>query len=125
MLTGDKRETAKNIGLACNLIDPANPGELIPRFTEIVGRWYEIKHDSELAKKLFFYLDEKSSGRIQCSELIRSLKLLDPPISDSSMDLLYHFGNHISLERFLDWFQNLGFSYFDSGSILFYFNFNL
>jgi P-type E1-E2 ATPase len=22
MLTGDKRETAKNIGLACNLIDP-------------------------------------------------------------------------------------------------------
>jgi magnesium-transporting ATPase (P-type) len=67
MCTGDKRETAKNIALACNLIDPdmesaadllgsMDPADL-NRVIEITGDWVSMTSKEDQLRMLFDVLD--------------------------------------------------------------------
>jgi len=63
MLTGDKRETAKNIGLACNLIDPEMESQTdllgslsvddMNRVVEITGDWVSMCNNTEQLRQMF------------------------------------------------------------------------
>ena len=80
MLTGDKLETAKNIGMACNLIEPSD-NAAIPRSVDVVGSWYNLIHDYELLRKFFNFIDVYHSGYIYSSDLLICLKKLSAPVS--------------------------------------------
>lgn len=65
-LRGDKRETAKNIGLACNLIDPDMENidlvgslsiEDMNRVIEITGDWANMTSNHDSLRVLFDTLD--------------------------------------------------------------------
>jgi len=66
MLTGDHRRTAKNIALACNLIDPAMErldllGSLsvedLNRCVEVTGDWATLTNDQQQLRQMFDILD--------------------------------------------------------------------
>lgn len=82
MITGDKLETAKNIGLACNLIDP----DMIPSFTsgdvetvvqefqrarlvEITGAWASMSQSDEDLGKIFDVFDKDRNDELNVEEL--------------------------------------------------------
>jgi phospholipid-translocating P-type ATPase (flippase) len=72
MLTGDKRETAKNIAMACNLIDPdmEDPEEWRNnRLVEITGQWSKILHEREQLQKLFKVFNKSGDGFLNRDEL--------------------------------------------------------
>ena len=66
MLTGDKRETAKNIALACNLIDPdmeqiellgSLSVEDMNRIVEVTGDWVRMCENRDTLRSMFDILD--------------------------------------------------------------------
>jgi len=82
MITGDKLETAKNIGLACNLIDP----DMIPSFSsadiqecakefqrarlvEITGSWASLANNDEELGRIFDIFDRNNNGTLDVEEL--------------------------------------------------------
>ena len=75
MLTGDKRETAKNIGLACNLIDP-DMEDLKnwkrSRLIEVTGYWAKILASEQELKALFNSFDTQNRKNIfgLCWEIV-------------------------------------------------------
>eukprot|EP00462_Mataza_sp_D1_P001037 CAMPEP_0175093256 /NCGR_PEP_ID=MMETSP0086_2-20121207/2909_1 /TAXON_ID=136419 /ORGANISM="Unknown Unknown, Strain D1" /LENGTH=1538 /DNA_ID=CAMNT_0016366193 /DNA_START=38 /DNA_END=4654 /DNA_ORIENTATION=+ len=92
MITGDKLETAKNIGLACNLVDsdmlpkPYHPGEhpkvLMEsahksRLLEITGQWAEVGADNESMNRMFDLFDVSHSGSLDKEELKYCFQALD------------------------------------------------
>eukprot|EP00808_Paulinella_micropora_P011362 g46982.t1 len=126
MLTGDKRETAKNIGLACNLIDPELPsvsGEfhgsdstaevskssLVMSPSLISGGGGESCHrllevtgrwrsDRKLVKRLFGLINQ---GRpVQISDLVRRIGMFLPPEQkDRFLDELRGRAENLDLDR--------------------------
>ena len=109
MLTGDKRETAKNIAMACNLIEPDMIALKVPadlknaeefdkfrvnsasalgenRLVEVTGKWAILKEEAKLRKedtktlhKLFRLIDADNSGTIDKKELNSILGVLNIP----------------------------------------------
>jgi magnesium-transporting ATPase (P-type) len=96
MLTGDKRETAKNIGLACNLVDPdmevdepngsifeylddkrAYPADHTNRLLEIFGRAHQIISQKDSLKELFGIFDTDLDGLISKNDVVAILKMLN------------------------------------------------
>lgn len=99
MITGDKLETAKNIGLACNLIDPdmlpslkadASLDELTTEFSnarllEITGQWASLaKQEAEL-RSLFKMFDSNNDGYIDASEIATFLDCMHSGISAQAL----------------------------------------
>mmetsp|Transcript_12746 Transcript_12746/g.19092 ORF Transcript_12746/g.19092 Transcript_12746/m.19092 type:complete len:1460 (+) Transcript_12746:82-4461(+) len=102
MLTGDKRETAKNIAMACNLIEPDMIALKIPeniqaqgaleefrinsaqalsenRLIEITGKWAKLKEDTKALEDLYYLIDQNHDGAIQKDELQLILGVLKIP----------------------------------------------
>mmetsp|Transcript_4962 Transcript_4962/g.11926 ORF Transcript_4962/g.11926 Transcript_4962/m.11926 type:complete len:834 (+) Transcript_4962:908-3409(+) len=98
MLTGDKRETAKNIAMACNLIEPdmvatieRESKEAAPvlvesaskfnqdRLIEITGRWHTLTQNERELKRLFDTLDTDGSGFIDKGEMLAFMLVLKYP----------------------------------------------
>ncbi len=83
MITGDKLETAKNIGLACNLIDPDMQARITEsssldrtihefshsRLIEVTGAWASYAQDADEMGKLFDLVDMDRDGLVQRIEL--------------------------------------------------------
>jgi len=82
MITGDKLETAKNIGLATNLIDP----DMIPSFSsadvdtvvqefqrtrliEVTGSWANLAQSEEALSRIFDTFDKDQKGQLDIDEL--------------------------------------------------------
>ena len=90
MITGDKLETAKNIGVACNLIDADMMPQLSAdtdlttlvqacsnsRLLEITGQWADLAQNVEEVGKLFDSLDVDGNGIIDHEQLIVVLRTL-------------------------------------------------
>lgn len=102
MLTGDKRETAKNIAMACNLIEPDMIALKVPtnlkdekayqsfrinsanslsenRLIEVTGRWALLKDDKKALKKLFDLIDQNGDGTLEKAELDLVMGVLKLP----------------------------------------------
>eukprot|EP00808_Paulinella_micropora_P016094 g82103.t1 len=91
MITGDKLEAAKNIGLACNLIDAdmepiINPMDDMSvviksfqssRLVQITGLWAELVQDTKELEKLFNLFDFNDDGLMTMDELSVFLEALD------------------------------------------------
>lgn len=120
MITGDKLETAKNIGLACNLIDAdmspsIKPGDSLEdvvhsfnnsRLIEVTGQWSHMADDPEELFSLFDIFDSDHDGRLDMSELSFILKALKCSASEERLKELFdqvdpeHKG-YVSKEQFL------------------------
>ena len=95
MLTGDKRETAKNIAMACNLIEPdmvagIDLGETRDvlesasrfnnnRLIEVSGRWHAVTQDPLQIRRLFKSLDLNGNGFVEKAELMEMTEVLKFP----------------------------------------------
>lgn len=93
MITGDKLETAKNIGLATNLIGPDM--QVLPtgddsmeaicdkykqaRLIEITGRWAALAQDAEELGSLFDLFDDDKNGFMDAQEFNFCLNALSFP----------------------------------------------
>jgi len=119
MITGDKLETAKNIGIACNLIDPDMSAVFTPeddlatcidkfqnsRLIEVTGQWASLTQDPEELTKLFQSLDSANKGVVDVHELnlcLAALKL--PKMDDAKAGAIFEQDNKdygIDLEQFL------------------------
>lgn len=103
MITGDKVETAKNIGIACNLIDPdmqpdfdssTTIEEAVAEFQnsrliEVTGQWAEMLSDDEELGKLYDTFDFNGDGVVSNEELKLGLLSLQCQISDLEMEKLF------------------------------------
>jgi len=104
MITGDKLETAKNIGLACNLIDP----DMIPvikpnmslsqmcecystaRLIEVTGQWASIVKNTDELEKMFDAFDSDKSGGICLNELKSLMTAMRCSIADEELSRLFN-----------------------------------
>eukprot|EP00466_Bigelowiella_natans_P013751 jgi/Bigna1/56260/estExt_Genewise1Plus.C_900001 len=125
MLTGDKRETAKNIGMACNLIEPdmialkkpkdvtgkgaldkfrINSAEALSqnRLIEITGKWAKLKIDNKALLKLFRMIDKNGDGNVSLSELKMILKYLKLPTDHQLLDTLSDYELFALKEQFFE-----------------------
>jgi magnesium-transporting ATPase (P-type) len=131
-LLGDKLETAKNIGLACNLIDP----DMIPNFKssenmdnivseyqnarllEITGQWANLAEDREQMGKLFDNFDLNSNGRLSFDELSFILKALKCSIPDQRIhDLMQQDDKgekHITKQGFIELMESTRLSKYEA-----------
>ena len=118
MITGDKLETAKNIGIACNLIDPDMSPVFTPeddlaaciekfqnsRLVEVTGQWASLTQDSEELTKLFQALDPTGRGKVDLREIKTCLSALKLPISDEKVGTIFEDENKdsgVNLEQFI------------------------
>jgi len=130
MLTGDKRETAKNIGMACNLIEPdmialkapddlksdealekfrINSAEALSenRLIEITGKWAMLKEDTKALEDLFKLIDTNGDGTIQMSELKMILNVLKLPTDESFFKQIKSTdGKTITCKQFVEFVQS-------------------
>eukprot|EP00808_Paulinella_micropora_P013493 g57589.t1 len=91
MITGDKLEAAKNIGLACNLIDADMEPSIGPedsvqevmkafqgsRLLQITGQWASLVHNEDELGKMFDMFDSDDSKTLTLSELNVCLEALN------------------------------------------------
>lgn len=120
MITGDKLEAAKNIGLACNLLDP----DMMPQFDsqtsledcierfhdqrllEVTGQWASLCRDTDEMKRLFTLLDADKDGRLNRKELTFTLKYLEGSIMADRVDVIFEAycdeDNCIDQQRFVE-----------------------
>ena len=99
MITGDKLETAKNIGIACNLIDADMMPQLSAdtdlntlvqacsnsRLLEITGQWADLAQNVEEVGRLFDSLDVDGHGIINHEQLIVVLRTLRCSIPEEKL----------------------------------------
>jgi len=104
MITGDKLETAKNIGIACNLIDPdmevasnkkfdsiedlvqaSNDSRLI----EVTGAWANVTDDHIEMKKLFKSVDINDSSSINLEEFHNYAEALGCGLSHDEVEAMF------------------------------------
>lgn len=109
MLTGDKKETAKNIALACNLIHPESSDRLI----EISGKWAMLVGDSDHLEVLFNAWDLDHDGILEKEEIIAFLSLLDAPIDVTDM---FQSESHQGwdIEQFVSFMRTLSLTFQDA-----------
>eukprot|EP00462_Mataza_sp_D1_P024450 CAMPEP_0175135858 /NCGR_PEP_ID=MMETSP0087-20121206/8961_1 /TAXON_ID=136419 /ORGANISM="Unknown Unknown, Strain D1" /LENGTH=1356 /DNA_ID=CAMNT_0016418565 /DNA_START=258 /DNA_END=4328 /DNA_ORIENTATION=+ len=103
MITGDKLETARNIGLACNLIDSDMQPQFQPggsvedciraysdsRLIEITGQWASLSNDEQELSAMFDLFDTDNSGGIDINEMKTVLKALQMPAGDRRLKQLF------------------------------------
>ncbi|GAB5355637.1 hypothetical protein AAMO2058_000222700 [Amorphochlora amoebiformis] len=130
MLTGDKRETAKNIAMACNLIEPdmialktpenikaagamkkfrINSAEALSenRLVEVTGKWAGLKNDDKGLTKLFKLIDQDGDGFVERSELELILGVLKLPADQKLFDDIKSTKpDHISRDEFLNFIKS-------------------
>jgi len=129
MITGDKAETAKNIGIACNLIDPdmqpdfhskSSLAEAVEeyqncRLIEVTGQWASMVNDDEQLHKLFETFDFKQDGVITSDELAVFLETLKFSLDQDKMNELTEDGQAaIDLPAFLKIIKSVQLSVFDA-----------
>jgi magnesium-transporting ATPase (P-type) len=99
MITGDKLETARNIGLACNLIDADMQTTFRPeyslaeciesfqncRLVEVTGSWASLAANDEELEKTFALFDTNGDGFINHGELAHLLGLLKSPVKEAAI----------------------------------------
>ena len=119
MITGDKLETAKNIGLACNLIDPdmtpqIKSGDSLEdtakafsnsRLIEVTGSWCNLLQNKNELKQLFQTLDDDKDGFIEFDELKLCLQALKCSNDDEELNKLFP-KNKIDLNSFIEIIQS-------------------
>ena len=128
MITGDKLETAKNIGLACNLID----ADMLPdvsacgslqalidqcgnsRLLEITGQWADLAHSEEDMGRLFDSLDKHSNGVIDHDELIVILRTLRCALGEDRLQRLSLEQRGITRAAFLELMRSTRLSQYDA-----------
>lgn len=90
MITGDKLETARNIGLACNLIDADMQAQFGPQYNiqelmqsyhnarliEITGNWASVGNDKAALTQLFEVFDSDQDGLLSGQELDQAFQTL-------------------------------------------------
>jgi len=97
MITGDKLETARNIGLACNLIDAdmqpqIHAGDTLAtamsafsdsRLIQVTGEWHSMFENSDELSALFDSMDYNKDGIVSIEELSVLLQSLQAGIDDT------------------------------------------
>lgn len=100
MITGDKLETAKNIGLACNLIDPDMEPKIeasstmeemaegfnSSRLLEITGQWGNIVNQRAELEALFNSFDTAGTGQIHKTQLEYFVSILGIQMNQTQND---------------------------------------
>jgi len=103
MITGDKLEAPKNIGLACNLIDADMEPNIqsedsledvvkafqTARLLQVTGQWAGMAQDAEELGKMFDMFDRDEDGRISLDELMTQLTALSFIIPEEKMRTMY------------------------------------
>lgn len=131
MITGDKLPAAKNIGIACNLIDPDMQPNMEgcttvdecmaqvrnARLIEITGTWARLADDQQL-EMLFASLDKDHSGTVATGELKAFLGALPVPMkAESIAKCVAEHGTEagtISREKFLEMMKTIKIDIFDA-----------
>jgi magnesium-transporting ATPase (P-type) len=99
MITGDKLETARNIGLACNLIDSdmqpqITVGDTVQsamtalensRLIEITGEWNNLFQNEAELSALFDIIDFDKDGAISVGEIAILMETLHTGIDENSV----------------------------------------
>jgi magnesium-transporting ATPase (P-type) len=113
MITGDKLETAKNIGMACNLIDADMQPSLnldmrmddrqmirkcieefqTSRLLEVTGQWSKVLDDEEELVKLFGTFDLEKKGAIDVSTLDFVLQALNFKMEPERLNMFMSVGS--------------------------------
>eukprot|EP00808_Paulinella_micropora_P029694 g29305.t1 len=130
MITGDKLEAAKNIGLACNLIDADMEPTINPlddmanvmqsfqssRLMQITGLWAELVQDPKELAKLFNIFDTNGDGKLTMGELSVFLEALDFSKADAIEQL--HTGGKedgaLTKEAFMALMQSYNLTMYDA-----------
>ena len=128
MITGDKLETAKNIGVACNLID----ADMMPQFSadtdlntlvqacsnsrllEITGQWADLAQNEEEVGKLFDSLDKDGNGIIDHEQLLVVLRTLRCSIPDEKLRGFSNGAIGISRDTFVRLMQSTKLSEYEA-----------
>ena len=104
MITGDKLETAKNIGLACNLIEADMQPQLNKntslqeymsafaeaRLIEITGQWAKLANNEVEMKKLFQIFDINKDNLMDKKEFEICMKALRFTSDRDTMNILFN-----------------------------------
>eukprot|EP00457_Paulinella_chromatophora_P000134 gb/GEZN01000134.1/.p1 GENE.gb/GEZN01000134.1/~~gb/GEZN01000134.1/.p1 ORF type:complete len:1594 (-),score=227.78 gb/GEZN01000134.1/:1866-6419(-) len=128
MITGDKLEAAKNIGLACNLIDAdmeavinaeEGLGDVMQSFQgsrlmQITGQWAELTGDPKELGKLFDMFDYNNDGKLTLEELSVFLEALDFSRPDAVKDLRTGRGDMITKAKFIELMQATALTLYDA-----------
>lgn len=132
MITGDKLETAKNIGIACNLIDPDMSPVFSPeddlancidkfqnsRLIEVTGQWASLTQDSEELTKLFQALDPTGKKKVDLREIRMCLSALKLPLSDEKVGTIFENSENkdagVTLEQFIKVMQSTKLSAYEA-----------
>jgi magnesium-transporting ATPase (P-type) len=102
MITGDKLETARNIGLACNLIDAdmqpqikaghslseAMAAYADSRLIHVTGEWNDIFDNTEELQALFSAIDYNKDGFVSVSEMSMMLTSLHNGIREDRIRMV-------------------------------------
>ena len=133
MITGDKLETAKNIGLAANLIDPDMEPKIDAnntmeqcvhefnnsRLLEITGQWSSLLEQKDELKALFHSFDVDQSGQIHQTSLKYFLSALgvNVPIDlFENIDDNHQSHEYITEHMFINLMQSVKLTMFDAVS---------
>jgi magnesium-transporting ATPase (P-type) len=104
MITGDKLETAKNIGIACSLIDPDMEVQLPEngtmddcvkaysqaRLIQVTGAWSKMANSQEELSSLFDIFDTDHSGVLDMSSMTSMLQSLNFAVSTSEVEKMFN-----------------------------------
>lgn len=133
MITGDKLDAAKTIGLACNLIDPdmlpeVNEGDDIvkvaaafkqSRLIQVTGEWADISSREEELMKLFDAMDTTRTGTLSIEDLTFCLDALCyAPIGQQKLASIFvqagkTGSSSVSKAEFVAWMQESSPSMYD------------
>lgn len=131
MITGDKLDTAKNIGMACNLIDADMEPSFDPndkletcvqsfsesRLIQVTGKWASVAGDDEELTKLFKTLDADGDGSVEMEELQIYLEALQFSIQPEALSQLMSGkgdDSRLTLEGFKELMKSTKLSAFDA-----------
>lgn len=124
MITGDKLETAKNIGIACNLIDPDMQAVFAPtdklsecidkfqnsRLIEVTATWVSLCKNKDELRKIYQCIDTEKKGQLDHDVLrifLQALKLPDDNLPQSE-------NNTITEDGFVKFFSSAELSLFQA-----------
>ena len=128
MITGDKLETAKNIAVACNLIDADMMPQLSAdtdlntlvqacsnsRLLEITGQWADLAQNVEEVGRLFDSLDVDGKGVIDHEQLIVVLRTLRCSIPEEKLRSLSNGASGIGRDAFVHLMQSTRLSEYEA-----------
>jgi phospholipid-translocating P-type ATPase (flippase) len=128
MITGDKLETAKNIGLACNLIDPDMSPQLSEggsleeaaeafadsRLIEVTGSWAKLSKDDAELNALFASLDHNADGTVAVAALSPTLAALKCNVAAEDLSDMFNKKKRVTREEFINVIRGVPLSMFEA-----------